>query len=240
MREGGLGADACAPIRVLIVEDHRAVAGAFAAMLSRHDDMRVVGMAASIAEAKRVAFDEAPDVVLMDYHLPDGTGAEATAAIRRLHPKCQVIMLTGSAEPSGMLSAFEAGASGYLLKTQPAEDVVEAVRRAAAGEMLISIETVGVLLRQRRERERADAGRERVLASLTPREREVLGLMAQGLDNDEIAARLVVSLNTVRMHVQNVLDKLDAHSRLQAVIRASEYGIVTPGRERPSEGPVRS
>lgn len=227
-----------APIRVLVVEDQRAVAAAFGAMLSRQEDMRVVGIAVSIAEATRLASEAAPDVVLMDYHLPDGTGAEATEAIRRIHPRSQIIVLTGSAETSAMLAAFEAGAAGYLLKTQPAEDVVEAVRRAAAGEMLIPIETVALLLRQRRERERAGAERERVIATLTPREREVLALLAKGLDNQTIADRLVVSINTVRMHVQNVLDKLDAHSRLQAVIRASEYGIVTLGSERDDATPL--
>jgi DNA-binding NarL/FixJ family response regulator len=214
------------PIRVLIVEDHRVLAEGLKAVLERHSDLQLIGLASTVAESARLAAEGHPDVVLMDYHLPDGTGTEAAAAIRASQPNVAVVMLTGDSSEEVMLTAIEVGACGILLKSQAADDVVTAVRRAADGEMLIPATVLASLVSRQRQRARREAERAGIIGMLTPREREVLRLMAQGLDNKAIAAQLVISLNTVRTYVQTVLEKLGAHSKLEAVARASEYGVL--------------
>lgn len=214
------------PIRVLIVEDLQVLAEGLELVLGRNADMQVVGLAGNRAEAERLAGETRPNVVLMDYYLPDGTGAEAAVAIRQAVPDVVVVMLTAESNPDALLAAVEAGASGYLLKSQAAAQVVDAVRRAAEGEMLIPAATLAGLVSRQRARAQHEAERTRLLGILTPRESEILGLMAQGFDNRAIAEQLVVSFTTVRGHVQNILTKLNAHSKLEAVARASEYGIL--------------
>jgi DNA-binding NarL/FixJ family response regulator len=214
------------PIRVLIVEDHRVLAEGLKAVLERHDDLRLVGLAGTVAEAARLAAEGRPDVVLMDYHLPDGTGTEAAAAIRASQPNTAVVMLTGDSSEEVLLTAIEVGACGLLLKSQAADEVVRAVRQAAAGEMLIPATALAALVARQRQRVRHEAERATMIGMLTPREREVLRFMAQGLDNKAIAARLVISLNTTRSYVQTILEKLGAHSKLEAVARASEHGLL--------------
>ncbi len=214
------------PIRVLIVEDLRVLAEGLELVLGRHGDMQVVGLAGTVAEATRMAAEQRPNIVLMDYYLPDGTGAQAATAIRRDLPEVGVVMLTAETNQDSLLAAVEAGACGYLQKTQAASQVVDAVRRAAEGEMLIPAATLAGLVARQRERLHEQSERTRLLAALTPREREILTLMAQGLDNRAIAEQLVISFTTVRGHVQSILQKLGAHSKLEAVARASEYGLV--------------
>jgi DNA-binding NarL/FixJ family response regulator len=215
------------PIRVLIVEDHRVLAEGLQLALERHADLRVAGLASTVAEATRLAAEERPDVVLMDHHLADGTGVEAARAIRAQLPDVVVVMLTGDTSEEVLLAAVEAGACGFLLKSQAVmAEVADAVRRAAAGEMLIPANTLVALIARQGRRARQESERSRLLGLLTPREREVLGLMARGLDNRAIAAQLVVSFTTVRGHVQSILEKLGAHSKLEAVARASEYGLL--------------
>jgi DNA-binding NarL/FixJ family response regulator len=212
------------PIRVLIVEDHRVLAEGLQAVLERHGDLQVIGLAGTVADSARLAAQGQPHVVLMDYHLPDGTGTEAAAAIRASQPNVAVVMLTGDSSEEVLLTAIEVGACGLLPKSQAAEDVVKAVRRAADGEMLIPATVLASLVSRQRQRVRLEAERTSILGKFTPREREVLRLMGQGLDNKAIAARLVISLNTTRSYVQTILEKLGAHSKLEAVARASEYG----------------
>lgn len=212
--------------RVLIVEDHLILAEGLALALGRCDDLLVVGLAGSVAEAVALADQEVPHVVLMDYHLPDGTGAQAALAIRRRLPEAAIVMLTADASDEVLMAAVEAGACGFLLKSNAAAQVIEAVRRAADGEMLIPAATLARLIGRQREQARRQAERSRLLEKLTPRELEVLALMARGLDNRAIAHRLVLSYATVRGHVQNILSKLDAHSKLEAVARAVEYGLL--------------
>jgi len=214
------------PIRVLIVEDHQVVAEALELALGRNPRMRVIGRAGSAAEAVRLASEERPSVVLMDYYLPDATGAEAAAAIRRRAPGVAVVMLSAEGSHEALLASVEAGASGYLLKTQAAAQVVEAVQRAAEGEMLVPAAILAGLLSRQRQRTQRETERERLRRLLTPREHEVLELMARGLDNRAIASRLQIALNTVRGYVQSVLEKLEAHSKLEAVARASEFGLL--------------
>ena len=213
-------------IRVLIVEDHQVVADGLELALNRDAGLHVVGTATTRAQAVQLAHETKPQVVLMDYHLPDGTGADAAREILGHRTEAAVVVLTADASDEALLAAVEAGACGFLAKSQAAAQVVEAVHRAAEGEMLIpASRLVGLLGRQKKlvgqERER-----EQLAQSLTQREREVLTLMARGMDNRAIADQLVVGYTTIRTHVQNVLDKLGAHSKLEAVARANEYGLL--------------
>lgn len=214
------------PLRVLIVEDHQVLADGLELAIGRHSDLAVVGQAGTVADATRLAAESAPDVVLMDYHLPDGSGADAARAIRKQLPGTAVVILTAETSEDAVLASVEAGAVGFLRKSEAAEKVVEAVRRAAEGEMLIPPAMLVGLIARQRQRAQEEAERNRLLGELTPREREVLQLMSKGFDNKTIAEQMVISLTTVRGYVQNVLEKLDAHSKLEAVARAGEYGLL--------------
>jgi RNA polymerase sigma factor (sigma-70 family) len=163
----------------------------------------------------------------MDYLLPDGTGAEVAAAIRASRPDTTVVFLSADDSDAALMAAVEAGASGYLLKTAGGEDVVSAIRRAAEGEMLIPPGRLVDLFRSQRERTRRRAELQQVGDQLTTREREVLVLMAAGLGNREIADHLAIGYATVRSHVHSLLEKLGARSKLEAVFRAAELGLLT-------------
>ncbi len=212
-------------IRVLIVDDHQMVAEGIALALRHQLDITVVGIEASVAGAVSTARQVAPDVVLMDYHMGDGTGAEAAAAIRESNPNAAVVIISADAGDAAMLAAVEAGASGYLSKTLSGTDFADQVRRAAAGEMLIPAPMLRRLVALGRTRAEKEASRARAIELLTPREREVLALMARGLDNPAISEELVISYHTVRGHVQSILDKLDARSKLEAVAKAHAEGF---------------
>jgi len=214
---------------VLIVEDHRVVADGLALALSRDPDLHVAGVAVTAAEAVRLAVREQPDVVLLDYHLPDGTGADVARSVLRDRPDTAVVILTGDESDEILMNAIEAGVSGFLLKSQAATQVVSAVRRAAEGEMLIPPSMLaGLLGRQRTQQEERREPPSSAI-TLTAREQEILGMMADGLDNRAIAERLVISYTTVRSHVQNVLDKLGAHSKLEVLAIAVRRGLVDGG-----------
>ncbi len=213
-------------ISIMLVDDHQLVAEGLAAMLNATSDLRVVGTAASGAQAISLAEQCRPDVVVMDSHLPDGAGAEVAARLRGLHPRVRIVFLSADESESAMIAAVQAGASAYLPKSRAAAEVADAVRRAAEGEMLIPATQLARLLARSQEMARDDAVRQRLFQSLTPREREVLGLMADGLDNRAIAAELGIGFTTVRGHVQNILEKLDAHSKLEALACAARYGLL--------------
>jgi two-component system response regulator DevR len=216
--------DAAGGIRVMVVDDHQLVAQALAEVLDDEPDLEVVARTGSVAEATRAAQVLAPDVVLMDYQLPDGNGVTAAERIRRHRPETKVVMLTAYAEDALLVAAVEAGCSGYLTKDRAVEEVVSAVRAAHAGEVLVSPAKLAQLLPKLRP-QRAPSSSEGGV-SLTARELEVLQLMAEGLSNHAIAERLVLSLNTVRNHVQNVISKFDAHSKLEAVAIAVRTGVI--------------
>ncbi len=212
-------------IKVVVVDDQQIVREGFGALLNTQPDLEVVATAADGAEALRVCEEHAPDVVLMDVRMPVMDGIEAT---RRLDSK--VLVLTTFDLDEYVYDALIAGASGFLLKDVPAERLFDAVRVIAAGEALlapnITRRLIGEFARQK-PRPAPDALRE-----LTPRETEVLRLIAEGLSNAEIAARLVVSDETVKTHVSRVLFKLGLRDRTQAVITAYESGLVTPRSPR--------
>lgn len=210
-------------IRVLIVDDHEVIAEGLKVLIGAAPDIRVVGLAHDAAAGLRLAADARPQVILLDHHLPDRPGTEIIGELRRLAPDGAVVMLTSDDADEVLANAFEAGAAGYLLKTRAAGDVISAVRSAAAGEMLVSEATLARLLRHEKTRAARQA---QVTTSLTERELDVLRGLAAGLDTKAIAERFGLTVSTVRTYVQVILRKLDAHSRLQAVMRAHERGML--------------
>jgi DNA-binding NarL/FixJ family response regulator len=213
-------------IRVVVVDDHEVVRGGFAAMLATQPDFTVVGTAADGAEAVRVCAQERPDVVVMDVRMPVMDGIEATRALAKTG-RPRVLILTTFDLDEYVFDALRAGASGFLLKDVTAERLFEAVRVIAAGEALLAPTVTTRLIGEfTRLKPRNTAPS---LAALTPRETEVLTLIAQGLSNTEIAASLVVTEETVKTHVSRVLGKLGLRDRTQAVVVAYESGLVVPG-----------
>ncbi len=213
------------PYRVLIVEDHQVVAEGLAVLLGEHPELVVTAAVGAVGDVERVAATEPVDVAVIDYWLPDGTGVQATEALRAYRPDAAVVFLSADDSDDAMLAALEAGASGYLVKSAGGADVAEAVRRAAEGEILVPARQLAALLARRREQAQRQAERSRRLGSLTQRERQILGLMAEGMDNRDIARQLGVSYTTVRSHVRHLLVKLSARSKLEAVVRATEWGL---------------
>jgi DNA-binding NarL/FixJ family response regulator len=213
-------------IRILIVEDHQLLAEGLTLALDRQEGMTVVGTASSVAEGLRLAIEHQPDVALVDFHLPDGTGAELTTSFHEKGLVTAVVILTGDTGETALLDAVGAGATGFLLKSDALANVITAVRRAAEGEILLPAAVLARLVGRQRHRYEQDAQRQRLLDALTAREPQVLELMAQGLDTRAIADQLVVSYATVRGYIQNILNKLGAHSKLEAVARAGELGLL--------------
>ena len=214
------------PIRVLLVEDHRLVAEGIEALLNRESDIKVVGVAGSVKDAITMSYADAPDVVVMDYRLPDGTGAQAGEKIRSQRPSPRLVFVSGDDSEDALLSAVRVGACGFLPKSRASADVVAAVRKAAEGEMLIPAAQLAGLLTRVHQRAREEQERSQLRSQFTPREHEVLMLMAQGLDNKAIARELGLTLNTVRSYVQDILEKLDAHSKLEAVAAAARHDLL--------------
>jgi two-component system, NarL family, response regulator DevR len=214
------------PISVLIVEDHRLMVEGLTSLLGEAAGLKVVGTASSVTEAVAAAHSLQPQVVLMDFRLPDGTGAEATERIRHEHPEVAVLFLSADVSDDSMMRAVDAGACGYVSKAATAEELTSAIRRAGEGEFLLPATTMSRLLARQRETRRTEAEREKLHEELTSREREVLSMMAAGLDNYDIAEKLGIGYGTVRSHVRGVLEKLGARSRLQAVARARENGLI--------------
>jgi DNA-binding NarL/FixJ family response regulator len=213
------------PIQVLIVEDHPVVAEGLKALLEDYADLAVIGTAASVADTIPALGAACPDVAVVDFHLPDGTGADAAERIRAHCHTTAIVFLTADAGDERLLEAIEAGASSYLLKSVSGAAIVEAIRASAAGETLIPAGTIATALAERRKIARERARRAELLASLTPREKEILTLMIDGTDNRTIAERLHISYATVRTHVRSILGKLHAHSQLDAVAKAQQSGF---------------
>jgi DNA-binding NarL/FixJ family response regulator len=217
-------------IRVVLADDQALVRAGFRSLLDAQDDIEVVGEAADGEEAVRLATELTPDVVLMDIRMPGSDGLEATrriAADERL-PAVRVVILTTFGLDDYVFEAIRSGASGFLVKeTEPAE-LVQAVRVVAAGEALLSPSVTRRLIAEFAERAKEPAA-VRGLEELTDREREVVALVAEGLSNDEIAARLFMSPATAKTHVSRAMGKLGTRDRAQIVVMAYESGLVRPG-----------
>jgi DNA-binding NarL/FixJ family response regulator len=213
-------------LRVMVVDDHTAFAESLREVLGHRAGLELTATAATGEEAVRLADETRPDVILMDQRLPGTSGSQTTAQILTRLPSTKVVMLTGGGSDDDMLDAVEAGVSGYLLKTARVAEIADAIQRVAAGEMLIPAATLSALMQRARERSRKRAAQTRQAGSLTPRELDVLRAMAAAKETTAIAADLAISINTARGYVQAVLEKLQAHSRLEAVIKAQELGIL--------------
>jgi DNA-binding NarL/FixJ family response regulator len=213
-------------IKVLIADDQAMVREGFGALLGAQPDVVVVGDAADGAAAVTAARELRPDVVLMDIRMPVMDGLEAT---RRLQDGPKVLILTTFDLDDYVYEALRAGASGFLLKDAPAADLINAVRVVAAGEALLAPSVTRRLIAEFAARPNADRPRPTALNALTPRETDVLRLIARGRSNQEIAAELVVAEQTVKTHVGRVLAKLGLRDRAQAVVFAYETGLVIPG-----------
>ena len=215
-----------ARVRLLVVDDHDMFAESLRLALSAEEDFEVVGTADSLRQARKMIVTTEPDVVLLDHRLPDGLGVDSIAELKALRPEAKVVILTAAAEDTMLVSATEAGCAGFILKTSPLDELVTAVRTAAAGEIMVSTELLARLLN------RLHHQHEQPAHVLTARESEILGLIAEGLTNGVIAARLFISVNTVRNHVQSILAKLDAHSKLEALSIAIREGLIQPPHGR--------
>jgi two-component system nitrate/nitrite response regulator NarL len=215
------------PIRVLLVEDHASFRQALAFMLEREPGFEVAGQVGSLAEARQLNGEvlENVEVAIVDLALPDGDGLELIEDFSS-QPRMTTLVLSASLEPGRFARAVEAGASGVLHKSTPIKDIVEAVKMLRAGEALLSpAEVVEMLRLVGRERQEELAARQAV-ERLTPREKEVLEALAEGLESKEIAEKLNVTVETERTHMVNILHKLGVHSRLQALVFAARYGVV--------------
>jgi two-component system, NarL family, nitrate/nitrite response regulator NarL len=215
------------PIRVLLVEDHASFRQALAFMLEREPGFEVAGQVGSLAEARELNGEvlEKVEVAIVDLALPDGDGLDLIEDLSS-QPRTMTLVLSASLEPGRFARAVEAGASGVLHKSTPIKDIVEAVRKLRAGEALLSpAEVVEMLRLVGRERQEEHAARQAV-ERLTPREKEVLQALAEGLESREIAEKLNVTVETERTHMVNILHKLGVHSRLQALVFAARYGVV--------------
>jgi len=217
------------PVRIIVADDHVVVRTGFAALLETQPDFTVVGTASDGEQAVRMSRELSPDVVLMDVRMPVMDGIEATRQLSE-GPRPRVLILTTFDLDQYVYDALCAGASGFLLKDVTAERLFDAVRVIAAGEALLAPAVTRRLISEfARLRPRPDGAPAPALGTLTPRETQVLRLVAEGLSNPEIAARLVVTEETVKTHVSRMLSKLGLRDRTQAVVTAYESGLVVPG-----------
>lgn len=210
-------------IRVLLVDDHTLFRSGIKSLLQRNDDFEVVDEAGDGLEGIKRTRSLKPDVVLLDLHMPGVSGLEAVKVIAEEMPEVRVLMLTVSEDAQDLMDALRGGASGYLLKNIETDTLVDAIRRAAAGESVVSQQMTAKLIQGVRNPPRAETVVER--DRFSPRERDILECLAQGESNKEIARRLDLAESTVKIHVQNIFKKLGMSSRVQVALYAVENGF---------------
>jgi DNA-binding NarL/FixJ family response regulator len=217
------------PIRTMIVDDHALFRRGLEMVLEGEPDIDLVGQASDGAEAVEKAAESLPDIVLMDIRMPRSNGIEACRAVKEAAPSAKIVILTISDEEEDLFEAIRAGASGYLLKDIPLDEVADTVRAVHGGQSLINPSMAGKLLTEfaalarRDDEERAQ---EVPAPRLTEREMQVLKLVARGMNNRDIAKELFISENTVKNHVRNILEKLQIHSRMEAVMVAVREKLI--------------
>jgi DNA-binding NarL/FixJ family response regulator len=216
-------------IRTIVVDDHDTFRDPLAFMLEREPDLTVVARPGSLSEAIELleSAELVVDVAIVDLNLPDGSGTDLIKELRSSHPRAKALVLSAMSEQRHLAEAIEAGAAGIMHKSAPMSDLVEAVRRLAAGEQLLTQQEVIEALRFIGRVRESNREAQTLSEKLTPREREVLQALAEGLSDKEIAQRLHVGVGTVHSHVTNILSKLEVSSRLQALVFAVRYGVVT-------------
>ena len=213
--------------RILLVEDHASFRQALAFMFEREEEFIVVGQAGSLAEARALLrkLSDGVDVAVVDLALPDGDGYGLIEELSS-RPGVMTLVLSASLEPARFARAVEAGASGVLHKSAAIGDIVEAVRRLRDGEALLSPAEVIEMLRMVSRKRQEEYEARRAIERLTPREKQVLQALGEGLDSKDIAEKLHITVETERTHMVNILGKLDVHSRLQALVFAARHGLV--------------
>ena len=218
------------PIRTMIVDDHALFRRGLEMVLDEEGDIELVGQASDGTEAVEKAAESLPDVVLMDIRMPRSSGIEACRAMKEAAPSAKIVILTISDEEEDLFEAIRAGASGYLLKDIPLDEVADTVRAVYGGQSLINPSMAGKLLTEfatlaKREAD-TDPTQEVPAPRLTEREMQVLKLVARGMNNRDIAKELFISENTVKNHVRNILEKLQIHSRMEAVMVAVREKLI--------------
>jgi DNA-binding NarL/FixJ family response regulator len=208
-------------IGVLVVDDHPVLRNGLAQLLEQADGITLIGLAADGAEGVALALDKRPDVVLMDLEMPGLDGIEATRRIRASHGHTQVVVLTSFSDRARILDALDAGAAGYLLKDAEPEELLRGIRAAAAGQAPLAPQAASELLAERHET--------RPAAELTPREREVLAMVAEGLPNKLIARRLEISEKTVKAHLTRIFERIGVSDRTQAALWAQRHRLGVGG-----------
>jgi DNA-binding NarL/FixJ family response regulator len=213
-------------VQVLIVQDHPLLASAIARVLEGQPDLAVSGVSSSGAGALEAVAQHRPDVVLMDFRLPDVTGPAAARTIKHAHPDAAIVFHSADESEASLLDAIDAGAIAYLTKDATADQIIQAVRRASHGEVLIPVELFARAIARQRAAVSKTREREQLLAEFTPRELDILHLLAEGLDTTAMSRRLGIAPHTVEWHVRHVIEKLQVHSKLQAVIAAARKGLI--------------
>jgi len=220
-------------LRILVVQDHPLLASAIARILETELDLSVRGIVRTGAEAAAAALREQVAVVIMDFNLPDMSGPGAAVTIRSALPDVAIVFHSAEESESALLDAIDAGAIAFLTKAATADHIVEAVRRAGRGEVLIPVALFAKAISRQRTLRTERNDRERLAAQFTARELDVLKLLAEGLDTSVIALRLGIAVHTTEWHVRHLIEKLGVHSKLQAVIAAARRGLIT--LDQPSE-----
>ena len=216
------------PVRIVVADDHQVVRDGFAELLNTQPDFTVIATASDGADAVRICNQLHPDVVLMDIRMPGVDGIEATRQLTASPTPPRILILTTFDLDEYVYDALRAGASGFLLKDGTAERVFDAVRVVVAGDALLAPSVTRRLISEFAAQHRPADPQARAVGALTPRETEILRLVAEGLSNHEIAQRLVVTEETVKTHVSRILSKLGLRDRTQAVVAAYESGLVIP------------
>lgn len=220
---GGLEGDT---LQVLVVQDHPLLGSAIARILESEADTTVCGIARTGADAGAVALRDKADVVLMDFWLPDISGPAAAAMIRAALPDVAIVFHSADDSETALLDAIDAGATAYLTKSATADQIVDAVRQVGRGAVLIPAALFAKAIARQRTEVAKQSDRDQLIAKFTTREREVLKLLAEGLDTAAMSRRLGIADHTVEWHVKHVIEKLGAHSKLQAVIAAARQGLI--------------